>query len=391
MTSVGPVDPRPPAARIRGLTVSPIRLISEGGPAEKIPLGLGEPTWPLPEPARRALAEYSGVCGYGPQQGLPELRRSVAGLYASGAGAATGPDDVIITIGCQEALFSLLLAWVDAGDKVLVPDPGFVAYPALTRLAGGAPVAYPLAAGDRFRVDAEAIIERLDTPEVRAVVVNHPGNPTSTGAGAGALQQIADACRERDVLLISDEVYRDLYFGERPPSLRDVSDWGAVVSSVSKGWGAPGLRVGWIVAGERWLGPARVMHGYTTTAAAKPAQLAAKALIDASETVLAEARGELYTRWEALKTAWQEHLGETLEPPDGAFYAFLQLPEAAWDDPMAFCLRLRDETGVVLIPGIVFGEGGRRHVRLSFAAAPAQVAEGVKRLAPYWRDCHTFV
>jgi aspartate/methionine/tyrosine aminotransferase len=378
-------EPRPPAARISGLTVSPIRLISEGGPAEKIPLGLGEPTWPLPEPGRRALAEYSGVTGYGPQQGLPELRRSVAALYAAGPGETTGPDNVIITIGCQEALFSLLLGWVDPGDKVLVPDPGFVAYPALTRLAGGEPVPYPLDAGNRFRVAAQAVIERLDAPGLRAVVVNHPGNPTSTGASPEALRQIADACRERDVLLISDEVYRDLYFGARPPSLRDVSDWGAVVSSVSKGWGAPGLRVGWIVAGERWLAAARVMHGYATTSAAKPAQLAARALIDASETVLAEAREELYARWNALRTAWAEHLGETLEPPDGAFYAFLPLPESAWADPMAFCLQLRDETGVVLIPGIVFGEAGRRHVRLSFAAAPEQIAEGIKRLAPYWR------
>lgn len=367
-----------PAGRVAALTLSPIRLVTDGAPPGAIPLGLGEPTWAMPEPARAALAGFAGVCSYGPQAGLPELRETVAEHYGAEV------DEVTITAGSQGALFDLLMAWVGPGDRVLVPDPGFVAYPALTTLAEAEAVPYPLDAGDRFRLDADAVIERLETPNLKAVVINPPSNPTGGGVAFEAMRRIASACRERDLLLVSDEVYRDLHFGDRPPSVRDAGDDGVVVSSVSKAWGSPGLRVGWIVGPRRWLPPARVVHGYAVTAAARPAQLAARALIEASDEVLPAARRELGGRWEALAAALRDHFGITADPPDGTFYWWMELPSAAHDDPMAFCLRLRDEAKVVVIPGIVFGEQGRRHARLSFAASPEQIEEGVRRLAPFW-------
>ena len=373
-----------PANRVASLIPSPIRQISVGAPVDAIPLGLGEPTWALPEAGRAALAASSGACAYGPNVGLPELREAIAAFYRNDGGrAAPSADEVIVTIGSQGALFSLLQAWVDEGDRVLVPDPGFVAYPQLALLCGARPLPYPLEASEGFRLDADAVLERLDAPGLRVVIVNHPSNPTGAGCDADSLSRIAEACRERDILLISDEVYRDLYFEERPPGLRQVSDWGAVVSSVSKAWGAPGLRVGWIVAESRWLDRARVVHGYAATAAARPTQLAALALLEASDEVLPAAREELLRRWDALASAWERHVGGRLDPPDGSFYHWAPLPEGA-GDPMAFCVRLRDEGRVVLVPGDAFGEGGRRHARLSFAASPEQIEEGVRRLAPYW-------
>lgn len=369
-----------PASRLAGLGLSPIRIVSDGAPPGAIPLGLGEPGWPMPGPAAQALAEVSGVVGYGPNTGLPEAREAVARFYGA------TPEEVLITCGSQEALFVVLNAWVGPGDRVLVPDPGFVAYPAVSRLAGAESVTYPLAERDRFRLDPGAIIERLDTPGLKAVVINHPSNPTGGGASLDALRAIADACQARDLLLLSDEVYRDLYFDDRSPSLRDASSYGVVLSSVSKGWGSPGLRVGWAVGEERWVGPARIVHAYAVTAAARPSQIAAARLLDASEQVLAEARRELGLRWEALAEAMSAHLGVRAEPPDGSFYHWIELPEAGQADGMAFCLRLRDEAGVVLIPGIAFGERGRRHARLSFSATPEQVREGVRRLVPFWRE-----
>ncbi|HJU83304.1 MAG TPA: pyridoxal phosphate-dependent aminotransferase [Holophagaceae bacterium] len=369
-----------PASRVAALRPSPIRLLSEGAPADAIPLGLGEPTWAMPEPARRALAAFAGVCAYGPNAGLPDLRAAVAAYHHA------EPDEVLITSGSEEALFALLQAWVEPGDKVLVPDPGFVAYASLTTLAGGEAVPYPLAAADRFRLDADALIARLDTPGLKAVVLNHPSNPTGGGTEADPLRRVAEACEARGLLLISDEVYRDLHFGVPQPSLRDVSRHGVVTSSVSKGWGAPGLRVGWMVGDPRWLAPARTVHAFAVTAAAAPSQLAALALLEASDTVLPAARREVALRFEALAEAMHEHFHQDLEPPDGAFYHWLALPPSAHADPMAFALRLRDEARVVLVPGLTFGEAGRGHARLSFAAAPDQIREGVKRLAPFWRS-----
>jgi aspartate/methionine/tyrosine aminotransferase len=367
-----------PATRLSLLKPSPIRAITDGTPPGAIPLGLGEPTWDLPEVGRQALLRASGPCGYVPHAGLTELRKAVASFHGAHS------DEVLITTGSQGALFALFQAWVDPGTKVLVPDPGFVAYPALARMAGAEPVPYRLTA-DRFRLDADALLQMLEaTPKVSAVVLNLPSNPTGGGGDLASLKRVADACEARGVLLISDEVYRDLHFGVRAPGLRDVSDRGVVTSSVSKGWGAPGLRVGWAVGDPAWLLQARTVHGYAVTGTATPAQWAALALIEHSDTVLAEARAAVQLRWEALAAALREELGLTAAPPDGAFYHFLPLPASAHADPVAFALKLRDEAKVVLIPGLAFGEGGRGHARLSFAATPEQLREGVRRLAPYW-------
>lgn len=367
------------ASRIGSLDISLIRQIAEGARPSAIPLGIGEPTWDLPEPAQRVLREWSGRAPYGAGTGLPELRHAVATYYG------VLFDEVVITQGSIGGLFSLIQSWVGPGDKVLLPDPGFVTYPNLVRFAQAEPVYYPLDEANRFRLKAGEVLSRLDDPLVKAVIVNHPSNPTGAGCTADDLRKIAEACRDRGILLISDEVYRDLYFASRPPSLREVSSYGVVVSSVSKGWGAPGLRVGWMVGSPDILAPARTVHSYATTSPSYVAQKAALALIENSEDIHRAARGELSTRWEAVRSAKREHFGVDETPADGSFYHFMKLPQSAIADPISFALRIRDEADVVVIPGLAFGEQGREYVRVSFAAKPEQIEEGIRRLAPYWR------
>lgn len=367
-----------PSQRLSQVKPSLIRAISEGAPADAVPLGLGEPTWELPEPARRALAQESGVCAYGPNTGLPELRKTLGTWHDAHM------DEVLVTCGSEEALFSLLMAWLDPGDEVLIPDPGFTAYPALARMAGAEPVPFPLDAANRFRLDAKAFIATLDAhPKAKAAILNFPSNPTGGGASLEALREVAQACEQRDLLLISDEVYRDLHFGVRPPSLRDASHHGVITSSVSKGWGAPGLRVGWAVGDPKWLAPARTLHAFAVTATAAPSQRAAQALIEASDTVLPAARAEIHGRWQALSEAWKTHLGQELSNPDGSFYLWLPLPPSA-QEALPFCMKLREEAKVILVPGNAFGDTGARHARLSFAAHEGQLREGIRRLAPLW-------
>jgi aspartate/methionine/tyrosine aminotransferase len=339
-------------------------------------MGLGEPGWDLPEPARLALAQTSGPCAYGPNAGLPELQEAV------GAYHGVKPSEVLLTTGSQGALFALIQAYANLGDAVLVPDPGFLAYPALARMAGAEAVPYAL--GPNCELDPGRFRAALDgAHRVRMAVVNHPGNPTGAGCSREALAEVAKACAERGVLLLSDEVYRHLCLGEPVPSLRDVTDTGIVLGSVSKAWGAPGLRVGWALGEASLLAPARLVHAYMVTAPARPSQLAALALIQASGTVLLEAREHLRVRWEAFSRAFEKHFGHAPKRAAGGFYQWLALPRGA--DPMPFCLRLRDEGRVVVVPGQAFGELGRGHVRLSYAGDPAQIREGVARLAPFWR------
>jgi len=222
--------------------------------------------------------------------------------------------------------------------------------------------------------------EKASTPKVFSYREQAP-----RGATREALEIVIAACRSRGILLISDEVYRDLYFGMRPPSLRELGSYGVVLSSVSKGWGAPGLRVGWAVGDPAWLAPARTLHAFAVTAASAPAQRAALALLEASGEILPQGRREISARWQALAEAWKTHFGAELTPPDGTFYHWFPLPEAAHADPFAFCLRLRNEGKVILVPGTAFGNAGSAHARLSFAASCEQLAEGVRRLAPFWR------
>ncbi len=367
------------ASRLAALPPSPIRRVSEGAPAGAIPLGLGEPTWALPEPARRALAAEAGACAYGPNAGLPELREVLAQRHGAKV------SEVRITCGAQGALFALMQGLLEPGDQVLVPDPGFPAYAALARLAGAEPVAYPLDP-DSFRLSAAAFREALaEAPRARLAVFNHPANPTGAGASRTEVEGALGACAARGVVAVGDEVYRELHFGTRSVSLRDVDPTALVISSVSKGWGAPGLRVGWMVGPEALVQSAGGLHAWAVTAAAAPCQRAALALLEASETVLPAARRELELRWNTLASAWEEDVGTLLVRPDGAFYAWLPLPPGE-RDALAFCLRLRDEAGVVLVPGSAFGPGGEGYVRLSFGARLEHITEGVRRLGSHWSN-----
>jgi len=309
---------------------------------------------------------------------LPELRQELARFYSSTT------NQVMVTAGSQGALYALFQAWAGPGSQVLVPDPGFLAYPVLARLAGAQPVPYPLGPGGSL--DADSFIATLaGVPEAAIAVINHPGNPCGGGASLEVLSRVAEACRMQGVLLIADEVYRELYLGERPVGLRDASDYGITLSSASKAWGAPGLRVGWAIGDPAILEPARLIHNYMTTAAARPSQEAALALLADSSSIIPAARQAVRERWEALKAALSNHMDHEAVQPAGAFYYWLPLPAGVEADPLDFCLRVRDQGKVIVVPGIAFGEAGRTYARVSYAGSPTDITEGIQRLAPFWR------
>lgn len=371
MTALAPAPPaQQPAA------ASAIRLASRGAPPDAIDLTLGVPGWPLPAPAREVLGRLGGSaepCGYGPNEGLPELVDAIAERERVPA------DRVMVTHGSQGALFALFHAYLCPGQRVAVPDPGFPAYESLTRLRGGHVVRYPLAPDGSL--DPDALAATLGQGGVVVAVVNHPGNPAGGGATPVALAAVAEACRAAGVLLVSDEVYRDLRLGPRPASLHDVTTDGVVVSSVSKAWAAPGLRVGWAVGDPHLLAPARQVHAAMTTAPARPSQLATTALLRGSAVILAESRRELARRWSVVQTAPEPVRARTT--PAGGFYHWLEMPP--WvDDPVGFCRRLRDDGKVTVVPGHAFGPRGSRHVRISCSGDPDALREALVRAAPWW-------
>lgn len=358
-----------------------IRAVAVGAPPGAIDLSLGVPSWPLHHTAREAITRELAepvACGYGPNDGLPELVEAIA-VHHGRPGR-----EVMTSSGSQAALFALFAAHLRPGHYVLMPDPGFPGYRALTAQHGGSLAHYRLAPDGSL--DAAAFASALEElPEgstVDIAMLNHPSNPTGAGASAQALAEVAELCASRGILLISDEVYRELHLGPRQISLHEITDTGVVVSSVSKAWGAPGLRVGWALGAADLLAPARTVHAAMCTAAARPSQLAAVALLQHSDEVLEDSWRHLVDRWSVAQTA--PAVVRAHRTPVGGFYHWLALPSWAKDDPAGFCRRVRDEAAVIVVPGEVFGPSSTMFARISCGGDPARLAEGLARLEPWW-------
>ena len=364
-----------PAARLRGIEQSAIRQIFDRAPAGSINLGLGEPDFPTPEVIRRAAVRVilEERNGYTRHAGLPELRERVASAYPG----LTATDSVIITAGSQEALYLALTTLVDEGDEVLLPDPGFVAYPAIVRMAGGHPVFYRLPAAEDFGFDADEFRRRV-SPRTKAVVCISPSNPTGRVLSPSDLAAIAEALRGTDAYVISDEIYRDLYFTEsQPPSLTAYYPRTLVAGGLSKSMSMTGWRLGWLCGDPTVVRSALVLHGYVTTCASTISQKAALAAwTEEAEGVRVEQRRILGRRRSRLLALLQE-AGLRVVPPDGGFYAMVDV--RAYGRSMAVAERLL-RNGLITVPGAAFGAGGEGFLRLSFCAEESTLAEGIRRM-----------
>jgi len=367
-----------PARRLRGIQKSMIRQVFDRARPGSINLGLGEPDLPTPdvirrEAARVALEEQNG---YTTHAGLPRLRERVAADYPQ---MGLGPDEVIVTAGSQEALYLALLTLVDEGDDVLIPDPGFVAYPTIIRMAGGNPVPYRLPASNNFGFDA-AEFRRALTPRTRAVVCISPSNPTGRVLAREDLAAMAAALEGTGAFLVSDEIYRDLYYaGGRPASPAEFyPERTLVVGGLSKSMSMTGWRLGWLCGHAGAVKSALVLHGYVTTCASAVSQKAALAAwTEEAADARADFRRTFRGRRDFLLEELARELGLSAVVPDGAFYAMVDT--SAHGPSMRVAEELL-EHGVITVPGAAFGAEGEGHLRVSFCADQAVLAEGVRRM-----------
>lgn len=367
-----------PARRLRGVSKSLIRQVFDRALPGSINLGLGEPDLPTPDVIRREAARVvtEEQNGYTFQAGLLPLRERIASLYAH---LRPTPDDALVTAGSQEALYLALMTVVDDGDEVLLPDPGFVAYPTIVRMAGGRPVFYPMPARDGFRFDAEGFRRAL-TPRTKAVVCISPSNPTGRVLTSEDLRAMADALEGTNIFAISDEIYRDLYYTrERPPSISEFyRERTLVVGGLSKSMSMTGWRLGWLCGHAGAVKSALVLHGYVTTCASTVSQKAALAAwTNEAERARASFRETFRERRDHLLELLASELSLDAVAPEGAFYTMVDVREHG--DSMSVTERLL-EGGVITIPGAAFGSEGEGYLRVSFCADRAVIAEGVRRM-----------
>ncbi|HUE77123.1 MAG TPA: pyridoxal phosphate-dependent aminotransferase [Longimicrobiales bacterium] len=354
-------------------------------------LSAGEPDFPTPSfiaEAGRAAIE-AGRTRYTPAAGIPELRQAVSASLLERHGRDVDAAGVVVSAGAKQALFNTLFALAGPGDKVLVPVPYWTSYPEMVALARAEPVAVTGPEERGYRVGPEEL-ERAAGPDVRALLLNSPSNPSGSVYRRDELGAILEWAAGRGVWVISDEIYGRLsYLDEPAPGVFDFPDplleRVVLVDGASKAYAMTGWRIGWSVSSPGLAATLAALQSHTTSNAATPSQYAALAALTPSAEQAAELDAMVSTfrgRRDLVLDLLERHLpGTGHVVPEGAFYLFFRADQWYDDerpDSVALCTWLIEHAGVALVPGAAFGDD--RYVRLSFAASRGELEDAFGRL-----------
>lgn len=364
-----------PAARLDEIEISLIRQINALATPLSVNLGIGEPDL-APDVTLREMAQRASTLSwrYSPNAGTLPLRRLLCEETQYDPAA-----EVCVTAGTQEGLFALFTALVDPGDEVLVPDPGFLSYAAVAKICGATPVTYPLEPPD-WQIDVAALRKRI-TPRTKLIVVNSPSNPLGSIVPRETLEEIASL----GPLVVSDEVYRELWYDSPPASMLGMSPNAIVLGGMSKSHGMTGLRLGWIHARAEVMRPIITAHQYIATCASVFSQALGEMILSDrawNAEWLSQARATFARKRQAALHAIRQELEVEIEPPAGAFYAFVPVPSC---DTISFAKTLATDAAVLVIPGLAFGTRGQGFVRISYAASIEEITSGIERIGRWMR------
>ena len=379
-----------PSATIAVSTLAK-RLAAEG--RDIINLSAGEPDFDTPgfisEEAIRGIR--NGRTRYTPPAGLPELRKAIAERLSERAGRDLPWEGVVVTSGAKQALFNTIFSLFGPGDDVLVAAPYWTSYPDLVKIARANPVAVSGEQSNGFKVNP-AVLEAAGSDVTRGLILNTPCNPTGAVYSLDELSAIADWCRANGVVLISDEIYRNIYHGDDRTAAAGVLDVDAnrvgptvLIDGASKSYAMTGWRIGFSYCAPDLAAKFTSLQSQITSNAATPSQMAALAAfsnVSAAEASIAE-MGRAFRRRRDLVT---RRLGEILPDvpfvePEGAFYLYFRV-DGLFDDEIgdatAWCGHLLERQGVALVPGGAFGDD--RWVRMSYAASDESLEEAFRRI-----------
>lgn len=379
-----------PSATIAVSTLAK-RLASEG--RDIINLSAGEPDFDTPGFISDAAIQgiHDGRTRYTPPAGLPELRKAIAERLSERAGRELSWEGVVVGAGAKQSLFNALFCMVGPGDEVLVAAPYWTSYPALATLARAEPVEVAGPEDSDFKV-TPAILEAARTERTRALVLNSPCNPTGAVYDLDELSAIARWARDHDVALVSDEIYRNIYYGqdrEAAPGLLDIpeADLGhfVLVDGASKSYAMTGWRIGFSYSVPELAKKFTSLQSQITSNAATPSQVAALAAFgepDQADASIREMVAAFRRRRDLVSARMAEHMpGVPFVEPRGAFYLYFRVDGLFRDgvtNATEWCNWLLQEKGVALVPGAAFGDD--RWVRMSYAAADETLEEAFRRI-----------
>lgn len=348
-----------------------------------ISLGIGEPDFVTPpaitEAGIRSLQQ--GETHYTSNSGILELRQAISDnvwrLYGVRYNAES---EILVTVGVSEALHLAMSALVDPGDEVIIPTPCFVAYAPAVVFAGGTPVTLCTRMENGFQISAADIAQAI-TPRTKALLLGYPNNPTGAVMSRERLLEIARLVEERDLLVISDEIYDRLVYGVEHTcfaSLPGMRERTVVLQGFSKAYAMTGWRLGYALGPAEIIAGMRKMHQYIIMSAPTPAQYAALEALRSGEPDVQRMRAE-YDRRRKVVVAGLNAIGLTCCEPHGAFYAFPSIRASGMTSD-EFANRLLEEEHVALIPGTAFGACGEGFVRISYATSLEKIEEALERM-----------
>ena len=381
-------------ARAESLKPSGIRkffdIVSEMKDA--ISLGVGEPDFVTPWNIRNAAVKsiQRGYTQYTGNRGLPQLREYIARYMKERFGAEYPPEHILVTVGASEGIDLVMRAVCEAGDEVLVPDPGYVSYFPCVQLAGGTPVAVPCSQENGFILTPEAL-EKAITPKTKALVMPYPNNPTGGIMTKEQLEAIVPVIQKYDLLVISDEIYAELTYGGRHvsvASLPGMKERTVVINGFSKAFAMTGWRIGYVCSPAEIDAAILKIHQYTLLCAPTASQYAAlEALRDGFTDGFAsteEMRDE-YDKRRRFMVGFFNGAGMPCFEPRGAFYLYPSTEKLAVTGEEFANGLLRAEK-VAVVPGDAFGCAGKYHVRCSYATSMANLDKAASRIEKYIRE-----
>jgi len=344
---------------------------------------IGEPDFNTPENVKEAgiKAIKENYTHYSPTQGILELREAVAEYISKTRDIKVTPDEVIITPGGKDVIFSTMLSLLDEGDEAIYPNPGYPIYESAIRLVGAKPVPMPIREENDFAFDRHEF-EKLVTPKTRLIVINSPANPTGGILSYEDLEFIADIAKKNDIMILSDEIYsRIIYEGKfiSIASLPGMKERTVILDGFSKTYAMTGWRLGYAVANKEVIEALKRVAVNSFSCVATFVQMAGVEALRGPQDEVEKMRKEYEERRNLIVKSLNEIPGFSVKMPKGAFYAFpnvkkLGKPSKELADYLLY------EAGVCTLSGTAFGEYGEGYLRFSYATSKENIIEGLKRV-----------
>ncbi|MFC4078031.1 pyridoxal phosphate-dependent aminotransferase [Salinithrix halophila] len=353
-----------------------------------IVLGAGEPDFNTPdhilEAADKAMRE--GLTKYTPAGGIAELKEAIVAKFKNDNGLHYETDQIVVTVGAKHALYNLFQVILDEGDEVIIPAPYWVSYIEQVKLAGGVPVIIEGLEENQFKVTPDQVKEAV-TDKTVAFLINSPSNPTGSMYSREELEALGQVCLDKELLIISDEIYEDLIYGDETsvsiaslsPELKERT---IVINGVSKTYSMTGWRIGYAAGDSRIIKGMSSLSSHSTSNPTSIAQYAALEALTGDQEPVRNMLAAFRQRRDYVLGRLQQMAGVKCATPEGAFYVFANVKEAAarggFENADAWVKALLKEEKVAMVPGSAFGFPD--HVRISYATSMDQLKEAMDRM-----------